>query len=201
MDKKQNFPQFLLDKGYKTYRFYQKTNWNKEAKAQVQRILDNADVSKIKFKEGNYNTDICSFYLPCNFNTIYLRSNFNTQVVGGIQILFIKDLDFENVIYFGLHELGKIPTLIYPRPMIRVNEYYINGNKIIRRNKGQGYDNIMNYCLNQENYEDVLKAMFDKSIEFEYNFQMDLEDLEKNRIDHNYFNKKQLTDYEMDNFI
>ena len=68
--------------------------------------------------------------------------------------------DRKNIICFGLHEKGKPPTLIYPRPKI----------KVIRDSgvSNECRDDSMNIVLQKENSEDVFKAIFDKSIVFEY---------------------------------
>jgi hypothetical protein len=63
-------------------------------------------------------------------------------------------------IVFGLHEVGKPPTLIYPRPRILV--------KREDRTYNEQYDDSMNLALQNESFEDILNAIFDRSILFEY---------------------------------
>jgi hypothetical protein len=80
--------------------------------------------------------------------------------MGKIADYFIKDNDFQNVIIWGLHEAGKPPTLIYPRPNIKVIK---NGKRHFDEE-----DDCMNICLQKETAEDIYKAMFDKNTWFKY---------------------------------
>lgn len=80
------------------------------------------------------------------------------DVQSNIRTLYIHE-DGREVVY-GLSEYKKPPTLIYPRPRILKT---VNG--IIY---DQLRDNTMNYCLQKESPEDILKAMFDQSIVFVY---------------------------------
>lgn len=113
MDKEVNFTKYLTNCGYKTYRLIVKSDWNKEAKAQAERILDTKP-DGILFKDES------SFYVPCDFNHTYLRANYNVLQNGGISTYFIKDNVFDNPIIFGLHEKDMLPTLIHPRPLIKL---------------------------------------------------------------------------------
>jgi len=79
--------------------------------------------------------------------------------MGDLDICYIKD-DVE--IIFGLHEVGKPPTLISPRPIIEVIK---EGEKLDHTS-----DDAMNICLQNEKPKDIFKAMFDKTKGFEYNF-------------------------------
>lgn len=73
---------------------------------------------------------------------------------------YVKDEDYKNEIIYGLNERGNPPTLIYPRPRIKINgEEY---NMII------GQDDSMNMCLSRESNEDIYKALFDRTVVFEY---------------------------------
>ena len=74
----------------------------------------------------------------------------------------------KNVICFGLHEVGKPPTLIYPRPSISVkrNRHINNEECIVIEN--EMFDDSMNLVLSKENTEQIFKALFDNSILFEY---------------------------------
>ena len=74
--------------------------------------------------------------------------------------------DRKGVICFGLHEANKPPTLIRPRPKIRVKrirEY--NGEKqtVI---ESEIFDDSMNLILQKEKPEQIFKALFDSSIFF-----------------------------------
>lgn len=72
-------------------------------------------------------------------------------------------------IIIGLHEAGKPPTLIHPRPKIRVRK--TNENSEYRYTMfNQGFDDAMNICLRNETPEKIFKALFDNTIKFEYEF-------------------------------
>lgn len=78
----------------------------------------------------------------------------------------------KELICFGLHETGKPPTLIYPRPKIRVKrEVCFNGKKstVIEREE---FDNSMNLVLMKEKPERIFKSLFDDSIVFEYDLRI-----------------------------
>ncbi|AGO47367.1 hypothetical protein Phi19:1_gp077 [Cellulophaga phage phi19:1] len=160
------FTELLEEKGYKTYRFVAKNNWNKESKKQAQTILDK-NANDVIFVKGDFNTDESDFFIPVSFNHTYIRANYNTLLNGGIATYFVKDLDFENPIVFGLHEQGQPPTLISPRPNIkRVNEIINDEGKVLRTNLIT--DEAVTYVLRNENPELVYKSLFDDSIEFNY---------------------------------
>ena len=63
-------------------------------------------------------------------------------------------------IVYGLHEVGKPPTLIYPRPRILVKREGRTYNEL--------YDDSMNLALQNESFDDILNAIFNRSILFEY---------------------------------
>ena len=72
--------------------------------------------------------------------------------------------DRKNEITFGLHQQDKPPTLIYPRPRIKIKRTK-EDNIIIE--DGQ-FDDSMNIVLQKENFNQILKAMYDKSICLKY---------------------------------
>ena len=79
------------------------------------------------------------------------------STMSDLDIRYIKD---KIEIVYGLHEHGKPPTLIFPRPNIKV-----------LREEGktdEEFDDNMNICLQKETPKDIFKAMFDKSITFTY---------------------------------
>ena len=89
-------------------------------------------------------------------------SSYSTMVKGGIQKIYTKEGSPN--IYYGLSEYGKPPTLIEPRPcielkMLEEGKYYI---------MNEQSDDAVNRCLREEPVEEVYKAMFDRSIEFNY---------------------------------
>jgi hypothetical protein len=147
---KKHFTEFLIEQGYKTYNFIVKSDWNPDAKRQAQRIL-NENPEGLIFKKGDYNSKGSSFYVPIIFNTIYLQANYNVMKNGGTCVRFIKD-DIE--IIYGLSELGNPPTLISPRPRIKM--------------KSNIFDEPINKCLSLEKNEDIYKALFDSEIVFSY---------------------------------
>jgi hypothetical protein len=78
--------------------------------------------------------------------------------------------DRKGVICFGLHEAGKPPTLISPRPKIIVKrQHYFNDEKIISL-EDERLDDSMNLCLSIEEPIQIFKALFDSSICFNYDF-------------------------------
>lgn len=151
---KEHITQFLLEKGYKTYRCSRVIpKQNASAKVQNEYLFKRDD---LVFTEGDRNSEYSTFYYP------YDKTNdFSTMVCGGLDIRFVKDGDFKNPIIYGLHEHGKPPTLIYPRPTIL-------------RKKKSGvcnvslYDDWMSRCLQREAAADIYEAMFDKTKSFTY---------------------------------
>jgi hypothetical protein len=77
---------------------------------------------------------------------------------------YVLNEDFDNVICFGLHEANKPPTLISPRPRIRVKRTK-NDQVVI---EDERLDDSMNVVLGKEDPEMVFNALFDDSIQFEY---------------------------------
>lgn len=71
-----------------------------------------------------------------------------------------SDLDRTKEICFGLNEANKPPTLISPRPSIKVKR--LKKGKQVTENENM--DDSMNVVLQMVPPADILKAMFDKSI-------------------------------------
>jgi len=163
---KKHITEILIERGYKTYKFINKTNWNPEAKRQSQKILE-SHKNNVIFKEGDFDSDESSFYVPSSFNTIYHQANYNVLAVGGLDIRFIKDGDFENEIIYGLREFKKPPTLVWPRPSIMVKRISHRNGKTTPIIENQSLDNSMNLCLKEESHEDILEAMSSGRV-FEY---------------------------------
>lgn len=63
-------------------------------------------------------------------------------------------------ISYGLNEVGKPPTIIYPRPKILVTRDGMTYD--------EHYDDSMNLALIKESFEDILNGILDKSILFQY---------------------------------
>jgi hypothetical protein len=75
----------------------------------------------------------------------------------------ITAFDRKNEIIFGLSEKDKPPTLIRPRPRIKVSRT-IEGKTYFQ---DEQYDDSMNIVLSKFSHEEIYKAMFDKSIVLE----------------------------------
>jgi len=92
--------------------------------------------------------------------------NSNLNVLKKIELgKSVMDADFtwedrKGEICFGLHELGKPPTLISPRPRIEIKR--INNKKEVIENERS--DDSMNIILKTFSLEEILVAMYDKSI-------------------------------------
>lgn len=116
----QDIVNHLLSEGYKTYRLISKTNWNKESKKQAQKILEeNKDF--VFFKTGDFNSDESDFYVPCGFNSTYLKANFNAMQIGGLEVYFVKDKT-KPFFVFGLVEINKSPTWTGQVPRLPISD-------------------------------------------------------------------------------
>lgn len=113
-------------------------------------------VEDLGYKSYRY---VSGKYIPNNIN------DYSTMVEGGLDVRYIKDSDETKQIIFGLHEKGKPSTLISPRPKITLRVKDSEG-KIVCVN--QQFDDAMNVCLREELPENIYKAMYDKSIKFNY---------------------------------
>jgi hypothetical protein len=71
--------------------------------------------------------------------------------------------DRKGEICFGLSEAGKPPTLISPRPQIKIKRIK-EGKQVI---ENEQLDDSMNLVLQIIPHEEIFKAMYDKSICFE----------------------------------
>ena len=160
---KKHLTQILLDNGYKTYRFgCTFPDQNASAKEQYRIILKNRK-DMIYVNGTNEGSERKYFFYPHG-----AVNDFSTMVVGGIDIRFVKNLDFENQIIWGLSEFGKPPTLKWPRPTIRVKRSFNFGEVQHEYYENESIDNSMNLCLEKEDHEAVFKAIFDRTIKFEY---------------------------------
>jgi hypothetical protein len=161
---------FLLDilheEGYKCYRsscIFPDQNAN--AKTQNEMIFKRFDVI---FTRGNEKDG--------RFFWEYRPHDYSSMVVGGLDSRFVKDLDFDNQIIWGLHERGKPPTLITPRPNIvkevtkKVKEWAESGwylsneaEELVTIGLTERDDDIMNECLNVFDHRDIYNAIVNKS--------------------------------------
>lgn len=85
------------------------------------------------------------------------------KIEKGITLNEISWDDRKGEICFGLHERDKPPTLIYPRPIIKVKR--IIDDKLIIQD--QCYDDSMNVVLRIIPSDKILEAMYDNDIVFE----------------------------------
>ena len=134
------FEQMLLNKGYIKY------------------IL-NCKTMKFEVAEGH----IISTML--NIDHRYFHNadeNILQKIASGKSVMeedFTLD-DRSGEICFGLHENGKPPTLISPRPKIEIKRIR-DGKEVI---EDEQYDDSMNIVLRDVPCEDIFKAMYDKSV-------------------------------------
>jgi hypothetical protein len=113
---------------------------------------------KVIFTEGDEKEG--TFY----FKSVQPYYDFSTMRVGGIYTYWVKGKDFKNSIVWGLSEFTKPPTLVNPRPKIKLKTNR-NGREVTLTEK---YDDAINICLQKETCEDVYKALFDKNMQFNY---------------------------------
>ncbi len=91
--------------------------------------------------------------------------DYSTMREGGLDVRLIKE---DSVFTIGLHEFKKPPTLISPRPRIRIQKTIVvdSVEKDIVINEHD--DDAMNFVLKEVECEDIFKAINDKSICFEF---------------------------------
>jgi hypothetical protein len=91
--------------------------------------------------------------------------DYSTMREGGLDVRLIKG---DSVFIIGLHELKKPPTLISPRPKIRIQKTIVvdSVKKDIVINEHE--DDAMNIVLKEVECEDIFKAINDKSFCFEF---------------------------------
>lgn len=134
------FEQMLLDKGY------------------IKHIL-NCETMKFEIAKGH------TISTMVNLDHRYFHKT-DENVLQKIAIgksVMEEDFTWEDrkgEICFGLHEVGKPPTLISPRPRIEVTRIR-DGKEVI---ENEQYDDSMNVVLKDVSHEEILKAMYDKSI-------------------------------------
>lgn len=142
-----SFEKYLIEKGYIMYSF---------------------DVSEMQYvipKRHNISTmgDLGYIYIHKSDLVLLDKINNGTKVVGENSITF---KDRKNEIVFGLHEKDRPTTLISPRPNIKVKRLK-EGIEVIET---EVLDDSMNVVLSNVSYDEILKAMYDKSICFEFDF-------------------------------
>lgn len=138
------FENFLIDKGYIRFAF---------------------DAEKGKYYQPkNYVISTMSNlgHLYIHESDINLLSKINEGKSTRNNSITLEDR--KNEIIYGLHEKDKPPTLIQPRPKIKVKRKK-EDNIVI---EDEQYDDSMNITLQQIEYETIFKGMYDKSICFEF---------------------------------
>ena len=134
------FEQMLLDKGYIKHILNCKTMKFEIAKAHTISTMVNLDHRYFHKTDTNILQKIAS-------GKSVMEEDFTWE-------------DRKGEICFGLHESGKPPTLISPRPRIEVNRIK-DGEKIV---ENEQYDDSMNVVLKDISHEEIFKAMYDRSI-------------------------------------
>lgn len=114
-------------------------------------------VDDLSYKSYRY---VAGKYVPNNIN------DYSTMVEGGLAVHYMKNSDETKQIIFGLHEKGKPPTLISPRPNIILRLTDSEGRTT---SMNQWFDDAMNVCLREETANKIYEAMYDKNIQFNYN--------------------------------
>ena len=137
------FEQMLLDNGYIKYILNCKSMKFEKAKGHILSTMSNLD--HIYFHKDDLNV---------------------LQKINDGKSIMDKDFtskDRKGEICFGLHEVGKPPTLISPRPRIKVKRIMC-GKEYIETEK---CDNSMNIVLSKYSSDEIYKAMYNKNICFE----------------------------------
>ena len=134
------FETFLIEKGYLKFAFNGK------------------EMKYYKPKEHIVSTML-------NLGHCYIH-NSDTNLLNKIEqgkSVMEKDFTWEDrkgEIFIGLHEKDKPVTLISPRPRIEIKR--LIDNKVVVFN--EWYDDEMNVVLSKIDFEDILKAMYNKEI-------------------------------------
>lgn len=137
------FEQMLLDKGYIKHVLNCKTMKFEIAKGHAISTMVNLDHRYFHEKDENILRKIAS-------GKSVMEKDFTWE-------------DRKGEICFGLHESGKPPTLISPRPRIKIKRIK-DGKELI---EDEQWDDCMNVVLKDIPHEEIFKAMYDKSICFE----------------------------------
>ena len=134
------FEQMLLDKGYIKHILNCKTMKFEMAKGHTISTMVNLDHRYFQNTDTNILQKIAS-------EKSVLEEDFTW-------------FDRKGEICFGLHEAGKPPTLISPRPRIEVKRIK-EGREVI---ENEQYDDSMNVVLKDISNEEIFKAMYDRDI-------------------------------------
>ena len=91
--------------------------------------------------------------------------DYSTMREGGLDVILIKG---DSTFVYGLHEYKKPPTLISPRPKIKIHKTIIVDSVKTDVVINEIFDDAMNIVLKEVECEDIFKAIHDESICFEF---------------------------------
>lgn len=127
------FEQYLIDKGYVRYK-----------------------ISNHSYVIPKYH----SFSTMGDLSYIYFPKEVAEKIMPGNIIAEMDREEWGKQVSFGLHEKGKPPTLIYPRP--RINLRVIHNDRVFILD--EQFDDIMNRALDEFTMDEIYAAMLDKEI-------------------------------------
>lgn len=138
------FEKFLLDKGY------------------IKHVLKPID-GKLRYEVAKGH--VISTMVNIDHRYFHKTDEKALQKIADGKSIMDKDFtreDRKGEICFGLHEVRKPPTLIFPRPRIEVKR--IRDEEIKFKQVDYASDDNINVALKHIPHEEILKAMFDDSI-------------------------------------
>jgi hypothetical protein len=91
--------------------------------------------------------------------------DYSTMREGGLDVRLIKG---DSIFVYGLHEFKKPPTLISPRPRIKVHKTIVVDSVKKDITISESEDDAMNIVLKEIEHEQIFKAIHDKSFCFEF---------------------------------
>lgn len=97
--------------------------------------------------------------------------DYSTMREGGLGVLLIKS---DSIFSIGLHEYKKPPTLISPRPRIKVHKTIVVNSIQYNTTINENEDDAVNIVLKEIECENIFKAIYDKSICFEFDLRESL---------------------------
>jgi hypothetical protein len=91
--------------------------------------------------------------------------DYSTMREGGLDVRLIKG---DSTFIYGLHEFKKPPTLISPRPRIKVQKTIVLDSVKKDITISESEDDAMNIVLKEIEHEQIFKAIQDPSVCFEF---------------------------------
>lgn len=144
---KQSFEDFLIAKGYKKFVL----SMDKKLDAWTFKPYSNEILSSMSNLDFRYFHESDPIIVKINKGLPLNENGITTE-------------DRKGEICYGLNEVNKPPVLVYPRPRIVVKRIE-NGIEII---EDQRKDDSMFIALREKTNEEIFKAMYDRSIIFEF---------------------------------